>query len=72
MLALAKLSRGLKSLPLSPIIQVSPAFLATGETFPKHEFDLRVDSAFKLRQLLVENELDFAVLPDFILVSWGF
>ena len=72
MLALAKLSSGLKSLPLSPIIQVSPAFLTTGETCPKREFDLRLGSAFKLRQLLVANELDFAVLPDFILVSWGF
>ncbi len=32
--------------------------------FPKLELDLRVGSAFKLRQMLVENELDFAVVPS--------
>lgn len=33
-------------------------------TFPKLELDLRVGSAYKLRQLLVQNELDFAVVPS--------
>lgn len=32
--------------------------------FPRLELDLRVGSAFKLRQLLAENELDFVVVPS--------
>tara|TARA_R110002049_G_C9168976_1_gene561701 strand:- start:5165 stop:6073 length:909 start_codon:yes stop_codon:yes gene_type:complete len=32
--------------------------------FPKLELDLRVGSAFRLRQLLVDNELDFVVVPS--------
>ncbi|MEP3687641.1 MAG: LysR family transcriptional regulator [Sulfitobacter dubius] len=33
-------------------------------TFPRLELDLRVGSAFKLRQMLVENELDLVVVPS--------
>ncbi|MGJ8544518.1 MAG: LysR family transcriptional regulator [Sulfitobacter sp.] len=42
-----------------------PGYMRAVRTgFPKLELELRIGSAFELRQMLIRNELDFAVVPS--------